>query len=308
MSDDDILMPQKQATEILLEVTQHLADWPIRSAEGFRNAALYGAVGMNPLLNLKNNGEAIFIKNMLQRVITEGRMIDFGFIPNEIIKAESLRAREAFETNELQHPYSEWLGVSAWEGGMNGYLISPSPYDSGEIIVLELYGVSVPGVLDVIFVYDIVSIKVIGPGHTNVAPTEMQDPEYNRTEELQKRGANSLDPLVAMLRFLADATIPVIDCPAPERLNRKRLAQGKFLIPAHSVVQTRDYISAFHATKHARGEDRGGHHSSPVSHWRRAHMRNLSDGRVIPVRSAKVNWRDVEDFHRLFYRTGGPNG
>lgn len=299
---DNALMPHEQAAAIFVQVVEHFADWPIRTGERFRNAVLHGAVGINPMINIGHEQDAIVLRNMLKRCVAEGRMIDFGYVPNEVLKTESIRARDVFEAGELQHPYEEWLGIMAWEGGMNGYLISPNPYRPHETIVVEMYGVVVPNMIDVIFIHDFVSIEVVGPGKTLVNPTELLAPEYNEEEVLGRRAANMLDPLVTMLRFLADATLPVTDVPAPDKLNRRRIAQGKTPIPAHTVVATRDYVTAFHQNAHDKGHDRGGHHASPVAHWRRAHHRTLSDGKVIPVRSAKVNWRDADELHRIFYR------
>jgi hypothetical protein len=68
-------------------------------------------------------------------------------------------------------------------------------------------------------------------------------------------------------------------------------------------VETRDYVSLFAAAVASIKRNQGtGHHASPVPHWRRAHQRHLVSGKVIPVRSTKVNWRDHGELHRLFSR------
>jgi hypothetical protein len=86
-------------------------------------------------------------------------------------------------------------------------------------------------------------------------------------------------------------------------LNKRRLQQGRFAIPAHTSVQTRDYVTQYnHHKATSKGEYKGGHHASPIAHWRKAHKRNLADGRIIDVKSSKVNWRDMEELHRMFYR------
>jgi hypothetical protein len=296
------MAPQEQAQELILEVVEHLGDWPLRSAEAFRNAVLgdHGAFAINPMLPFKTEEETQPLRDAIMRVVSEGRMIDFGFLPNELIKQESLRSRSMFEAGEFDHPYQEWLAVSAWEGGMNGYYFSVNPDKPREVLCVEIYGVAAPA-CDVIFIYDIVGVEARGLGDTLVNPAKFKVDQGKG--ELEARGANSLDPLVTFLRLLADASIPIIDRETPARLNKQRAKRGEFLIPDHTQVQTRDYVSAFRSHVGAvRTAGKGGTHASPIAHWRRSHTRQLADGRLITVRSSKVNWRATEELHRLFYR------
>ena len=304
------LLPNNVATEVVLTILNHLDDWPIRSAAAFRNAILgFGSIlAINPLMSIKSEEDVVFVKELIKDTVREGRMIDFGHIPNAVIKAEAVRSREMFESHQFQHPYDTWLGVSSWEGGYNGYHVSPHPLYPGEILVIELYGVTIPGVADAVLIYDMVSINPIGPGQTRVSPARMDYETTGRFEsdaEIRARGANSLDPLVTMLRLLADASIPITQTEAPAKLNKARAKTGKAPIPAHSTVHTKNYVASFHATYQKR-PGQGGHHASPIAHWRRAHQRHLSDGRVIPVKSSKVNWRDIAELHRLFYHIDPP--
>ena len=295
------MLEQDDAKALLMDILTNLADRPIRSADAFRNAVLGGGFTMNPLLGDFTPEEVEPLRRSLKNAVAEGRMIDFGFLPNELLVQESNRARAPFEAGELEHPFDEWLGVAAWEGGMCGYLFTLDPGNKNHLVSVELYGVTVPNLIDTILVYDMVAIEVRGPGQTQIWPSRFNTFAVESPDALMKRGSNSLDPLVTMLRLLADASIPVIDRPAPAKLNKARTARGKWPIPPHTEVQTRDYVSAFRAaaTAHA---TKGGHHASPIAHWRRSHMRHLSTGKVIPVRSTKVNWRDSAELHRLFYR------
>lgn len=299
------LMPHKDASQVIALMFQHLDDWRIRSAAAFRNAILDDENSMfaiNPLLHLVVKDDAMFMKGMIRSAVAEGRMIDFGHIPNEIIKTESKRANEMFQAGELQHPYEDWLGVTSWEGGYNGYYIAPHPRFKGDILVIELYGISIPDLADSILVYDLVSIN-LKDGHTMVRPATMQYRDHIETEkEARDRGSNSLDPLVTMLRLMADASIPIINKPAPDKLNKRRAQQGKHPIPSHTEVDVRDYVAGFKASNATGTGSKGGHHASPVAHWRRAHYRNLASGTIVPVRSSKVNWRDAETLHRMFYK------
>lgn len=298
---EDAYMPQDQARQFVVDLVTHLADWPIKTAAGFRNAIVgkNSVIAINPLLGIEKEDDVNFLTGILRRTVTEGRMIDFGFLPNELIKRESNRSRDLFESGELLHPYESWIGVTSWEGGMNGYYFSPHPYEPEKTLCVELYGVSMPNVTDAILVYDIVSIEIVGPGNTIFYPANYVVPQS--MDDNMARAANSVDPLCTMLRILADASIPVVDHPEPVKLNRARAKRGEAPIPAHTEVLTKDYVALYKAAvvEHIA---RGGTHASPMAHWRRAHMRHLSSGRVVPVRSTKVNWRDNEELHRLFYR------
>jgi hypothetical protein len=299
------MVEQKIATEIIVEIFQHLADWPIKSTEAFRNCILgEGLLAFNPLLDIHEEHEVEYVKSMIRRTVAEGRMIDFGFIPNDVLKPESVRSRHMFELGEFTHPYDDWVAIASWEGGLNAYHISPHPSYAGYILVIEMYGVHLPGLGDATLIYDLVAINVIGLDNTIVAPYASRYPngEMETDVEMRARGANSLDPLVTFLRILADASIPIEHREAPERLNRARAKAGKWAIPGHTIVHTKDYVSQFTSAPGTRGSASGGTHASPIAHWRRSHLRHLSDGKVVQVRASKINWRDTEELHRLFYR------
>jgi hypothetical protein len=238
-------LDNKSASDLMLDLFSHLATWPMRSPEAFRNVAIgNGLIAINPLLKVTKDSEVEFLTQTIENTVNEGKMITFGHIPNDVIRNESLRSRIMFESGEFKQPFENWIALSSWEGGFNGYHVSENPIYPGEILVLELYGISTPDRGDVILI-------------THVE--------------------------------------------APERLNRARAKQGKVPIPSHMVVHTRDYVATYHAAVADR-VSRGGHHASPIAHWRRAHTRTLATGAVIPVRSSKVNWRDSEELHRLFYK------
>jgi hypothetical protein len=300
------LVPHELATSIVEAMVEEMSAHPIRTAEGFRNAVLDGMIAINPMLELDNDERKIkFMMQAIREAVREGRMIDFGYIPNELIKATSLRTRSAFEAGELPHPYDHWLGVSSWEGGMCGYVFTCGKSER-EVLCMELYGIAVPGLPPSVLINDVVSIETVdtdGGCDTLITGAMLVDNMLSSHEAVQKRGANLLDPLVTFLRMLSDASVAIVDVPAPERLNRQRVKRGKTPIPAHTRVLTRDYVAKFHPSRTSHGDDgQGGHHASPIPHWRRSHMRHLSGERVVQVRSSRVNWRGSEELHRLFYR------
>jgi hypothetical protein len=294
------------ANQLILEAMAHLGPWALRSVESFRNAVLgIGSFAVNPMLSLTDAEGVDYLQYMLIDTIREGRMIDFGFIPNDVLKVESVRSRDLFEAGAFTHPFPEWLGVARWEGGFNAYFISPNPAPPHDIMVVEFYAVAVPGAPTghgmIVILHDIVSI-VTRPGLTSVAVYPAIYGDESEDEKVM-RGANSLDPLVVMLRLLHDASVPVARFEPPARLNRARAKVGRFALPPHVVLDTTGYVSAFRkggwTTPKRAGQ--GGHHASPAAHWRRAHPRRLASGKVVPVQASKVNWRDDETMKRLFY-------
>lgn len=291
------------AAQLMESALGHLADRPLRSAVAFRNAVRDGAFGINPMIqaNISLADEA---HRKLCAVIDDGCMIDFGFVPNEMIKTVSGATREVFESGELLHPFQNWLGVMAWEGGCNGYFVNQSPVDGADhLLVTEYYGVDAPGIGPTVLFFDAVKIRVGGVGNTLLEPMPVIPYAGDTLATRKARASNSLDPLVTMLRMLADASVPVERVEPPGKLNRARAKSGKLPIPAHTVVRTEDYVTHFtaHKARQGRGEAKGGSHASPIAHWRRAHQRHLPD-RVVNVRPAKVNWRDASDLHRMFYQ------
>lgn len=95
------------------------------------------------------------------------------------------------------------------------------------------------------------------------------------------------------LRFLRCLNLPGTEVrlsePA-EKVNRIRLKKGKAPIPERRVVHiggSAQYRS--HANTNLR------QHKSPAEHFRRAHLRRLSDGRVVKVRSCLVNGSNGTD-------------
>lgn len=306
MQDDfnysDMMMQQHEARNVVISLFENLASWPIKTAEQFRNAVLAdGIFAVNPMLDISDDRDAVLIRETIRMTVREGRMIDFGYIPNEVFKSESMKSRVIFERGDFVHPYSNWIGVTYWEGGYNGYHVSQLAEDPTKFVILELYGLSVPNRGNAILVYDVISINT-EPDKTWVHPYPAKVEETD--EAMRLRGSNSLEPLVTMLRLLADASIQISMIDAPAKLNKIRAKQGRFQIPEHAVVHTRDYVTMFNASHVAGAQrvSRGGTHASPISHWRRSHMRHLKDGKVVPVKSSKINWREADEMHRVFYK------
>jgi hypothetical protein len=79
------------------------------------------------------------------------------------------------------------------------------------------------------------------------------------------------------------SNVVTTDVSPAEKLNRKRIANGKQPFFTYKILQLDD------EPRTVRPESRGGHHASPRRHLRRGHRRMLASGRAIYVRSAMVN-------------------
>src|SRR5262245_49762422 len=107
---------QREYSRLLVSTLEHLQDWPMKSVAAFRNTLMGdGPFFVNPVMLVDDTAEIDLIMTALRGTISEGRMIDFGFVSNEVIKTTSLASRQVFEANELPHPFENWLGLMAWE-------------------------------------------------------------------------------------------------------------------------------------------------------------------------------------------------
>lgn len=123
---------------------------------------------------------------------------------------------------------------------------------------------------------------------------------FGRERALAQAEIDSMDEIQAVLKFLL-----VMNCtnasktqqlPAPEKLNRKRHASGKAPFFPYRI------LDIFLEPGNANPVPGTGTHASPVRHFRRGHIRQLSPGRLTWVRPAIVNpsaERSVDKTYRL---------
>jgi hypothetical protein len=95
--------------------------------------------------------------------------------------------------------------------------------------------------------------------------------------------------------MLERSNLDKIKEPAPMKLNKQRARQGR------CPIGTRYAVKVKLGASHAYGGSKGGTHASPAAHWRRAHPRHLSDGRVVPVKECRVGFDDVWSSDRRIY-------
>src|SRR5215831_4430532 len=68
------------------------------------------------------------IAALAREAVTKGRLIDFGFLPNEFMMATSKRAGPAYQKQALNQPFRDsWMFRHEWERGIGVYLVNPTP-------------------------------------------------------------------------------------------------------------------------------------------------------------------------------------
>ncbi len=72
------------------------------------------------------------------------------------------------------------------------------------------------------------------------------------------------------------------------KLNKARVKNGKNPLLPYIAVDTETYITALRETERMESEG-GGTHRSPRPHLRRAHLRHLQSGVIIPIQAMIVN-------------------
>jgi hypothetical protein len=90
--------------------------------------------------------------------------------------------------------------------------------------------------------------------------------------------------LLAINAILSTDGIIIHANPAPVSLNKKRAKLGKSPIPEIKEIR----IKVGNRNYSASGHDLAGKHASPRLHWRRGHIRKLSDGKITNVRPCLV--------------------
>jgi hypothetical protein len=89
--------------------------------------------------------------------------------------------------------------------------------------------------------------------------------------------------MTALVALLHADGVSLRSKPAPQRLNKMRVAKGKFPIGPMSDV----FINVG-GTQYATSGAIVGSHASPRMHWRRGHVRRLQDGKITNVKPCLV--------------------
>ena len=244
------------------------------------------------------------INDLAAEAVAAGRLIDFGFLPNEIIKEGGTRGGPMYSAGALGHPFSgSWVMYHEWEEGVSCYLVSLLETDmqaGGDTEVVELEPVTLLGQPHLM-----VGDRVILEPHTTDERSKLKYraraipsmfryvaslAEMNNNGDIPGSAAgNLLDPLMTGLLLLSTDGVPRRTISVPEKLNRARQKSRKPPIPSHEEVGSAMYVTALTARRGHKGPGLGGTHASPVPHLRRGHTRVLASGVRCFVRDSLVS-------------------
>lgn len=292
-----------------------LAPWNGATVEQVRDAFLEGRVVAIALSPEAQKTTGPMLKACIEDArgaVAMGRMIDAGHLPNAIIKAEAVRAKPLVCGGWLRHPFDDpWVLFHTWEDGAAPLLVIPASEDGRVTVICEFVPALMRGarMLLVGDVGELISgVQSDGElgffANIQCAPMRLLAAKADEPDDAMKREAacNLGDPVWTALAMLATDGVEVETIPAPERLNKQRVAKGKHPIPSWQRVNSKPYITALLARRSgARRGPGGGHHASPVMHVRRGHLRRLEDGRQIWVRDCIVNAADGSPVVRSHY-------
>jgi hypothetical protein len=127
--------------------------------------------------------------------------------------------------------------------------------------------------------------KISSDDHTHfLNPRYEFGPEVWDEEKAMKYFFDAMTTGVLSLTSLLNAQgVETIRTPAPDRLNKHRVAAGKYPIKENNEIR----IRVGKQLRYVSGNEVG-NHASPRMHWRRGHIRHLPDGKITNVRPCLV--------------------
>lgn len=247
--------------------------------------------------------------------VVYGRMIDFGMLPNDVIKNGGNRGGPLWNMGAIGMPWtSPWVMYHAWEQGVCVYLVNPRGDSAvgSDFEVCELLPMIVGGdKLLIIADRGLFIIRPDGLPHAKydcrIAPSTIRWLEgYDnggKNNPMSAAAANIGDPVMAGLMILNTRNVERETVRVPDKLNKARTKNGKPPIPPYDRVNAAPYVTAImmRGKQRERSEGQGGTHASPVPHLRMGHPRTYADGRSIFIRDTLVNVTD--DRRAEFLRT-----
>jgi hypothetical protein len=272
---------------------------------------------VNDMMRLTQPGEVEVrrIGEMARRAVMAGRVIDFGFLPNQVMSWGGKRGGPLWQKGAIGQPFEDpWLMLHTWEKGTGVYLVNPA-VGGMEIAELQPLRIDADKVLTVGDRGKFFNDDSANPNyHAVIVPCPIRYigiPELRehvnknmRDDDTPEQAAsgNIGDPVSTGLLILATRAVPRERVEADPKLQRARAKRGKEPLPPYEVVDTREYVTAILARgKQRGGEDQGGTHRSPVPHVRMGHPRDYASGRSIWIADTLVG---VPEERRQVWKAG----
>jgi hypothetical protein len=240
--------------------------------------------------------------------VEASRLIDFGYLPNAVIKHGGKRGGPLWQRGAIHSPFREpWVFMHTWDATLGGltavYLVNPSSDAAIEVCELQPFRVGGKGVF---MIGDRVLFDRSKPAagkamyHAIASPNIVRFDDDPRVKDMVNNGGspeaaaagNVGDPTMTAMLILSTRNVERATVRADEKLQRSRLKHGKPLIPNYDVVNSAPYVTAIQARglrRENRSESLGGHHRSPIPHIRMGHPREYASGKSIFIADTLVN-------------------
>jgi hypothetical protein len=264
---------------------------------------------LNPraMLFMMSERDIEHTENITYAAIETGRLIDFGHLPNAVIKHGGKRGGPLWQRGAIHSPFREpWVFMHSWDASIGSqtaaYLVNPS--SDAAIEVCELQPAKLGG-KGAFMIGDRVLFDRSRPAagsaiyHAVASPNIARFDSDPRIKDLLNNGGspeaaavgNVGDPTMTAMLILATRNVERATIRADEKLQRSRVKHGKPPIPNYDVVNSTPYVTAIQArgARRETSESLGGHHRSPIPHIRMGHPREYASGKSIFIADTLVN-------------------
>jgi hypothetical protein len=289
--------------------------------ERIRDLCLAGKISSGPGLiaeYMPTGNELNTITQMVQHAVSRGQLLNFGYWPNDMIKASAKHAGKLYVQGALAHPFSSpYIILHTWDDKTNppplqgdrtvasAYLVNPYP-DSGDGLcidfeAMELEGITVKGdrclgVGDRLTL-DAMESKQCDGYAVNIVPFILRFPAdiiasfgIRAKDPMRAAAANVLDPVMTALGILATRGVKSETIQASDKFIKARKKLGRSVPPPYRKIDSKPYVTAIMARKEREPrESQGGTHASPKPHIRMGHFRHYKSGEKSFVHDTLVN-------------------
>ncbi len=250
------------------------------------------------------------VSEMCHEAVLAGRLIDFGDLPNSVIKDGGSRGGPLWNAGAYGQPFREpWLMFHTWEMAAALYLVNLRRKDdpTGDFEACELQPLMI-GDRRILTISDRVVLEVeregkplpankyrclVAPSMLRFAPGEIGTTANGGDTPEGAAAGNVGDPMMTALMILNTRNIQRETISASEKLQKARRKSNKPPIPPYERINTAPYVTAvmLRGKSRPRSEPTGTH-ASPTPHIRMGHPRHYANGSRSFIRDTLVGVTD----------------